>query len=263
MIFAVLKATILGIVEGLTEFIPVSSTGHLILVGKWINFTGPQAATFDIAIQLGAILAVVVYYRTFFMRYLSPKEWVSPISQKIVVAMIPAVVIGFLFHKAIKAHLFNPFTVSLALLVGGIAMAIVSFWKKNVESDITLDTMSFRQAFGVGVAQCFSLWPGMSRSASTIIGGIVGGLSYEVAAEFSFIVAVPIMILAVSFDLLSSLSALTINDLILIVVGFIVAFLVAWASIGLFFKILRRYRLFPFAVYRIIIALVILAVFYH
>lgn len=262
MIESIIKAVILGIVEGLTEFIPVSSTGHLILVGKWMEFTGPQAATFDIAIQLGAILAVVVYYRTFFARFFSPKEWWSPVSQKMMVAMAPAVFLGFLFHKTIKTYLFNPFTVSLALFVGGIVMAIVSIWKKNPKSDITLETMTYRQALIVGVAQCFSLWPGMSRSASTIIGGLVGGLSYELAAQFSFIIAVPIMTLAVSFDLLSSVSTMTMNDLGLIAVGFVTAFIVAWASIGLFFGILKRFRLFPFAIYRMVLAGFLLAIFY-
>lgn len=256
------KAIVLGIVEGLTEFIPISSTGHLILVGKWIHFLNSQAATFDIAIQLGAILAVVVYYRSFFSKYMSLREWWSPTSQKIGVAMLPAIGVGLVLHKFIKAHLFNPFTVSLALLVGGVAMAIVSVWKKNVESDITIETISFRQALVIGIAQCVSLWPGMSRSASTIVGGLIGGLSYEVASEFSFIVAVPIMVLAVGFDLSSSISSLNGHGLSLIGVGFITAFGVAWASIGIFFGILRRFRLMPFAIYRMIVALILLGVFY-
>ena len=251
--FEILKATAMGVVEGLTEFIPVSSTGHLILVGKWISFDNP---TFEIAIQLGAILAVVVLYRSFFIKFFHPKTWFKRDMNNIVLAMLPVLVVGLLAHNIIKS-LFSPTVVITALFVGGVAMIVVEKWVKPKTKTHELSKITPQQAFIVGLCQCFSLLPGMSRSGSTIVGGLLAGLDYAVAAEFSFIVAVPVMAAAVGFDLLKSADTLTSQDLGLITIGFVVSFFVAMASIVTFLKLLQKLKLTPFGVYRIIVSVIL------
>ena len=250
----IINAIILGVIEGLTEFIPVSSTGHLILVGEWLKFSAADTATFDIAIQLGAILAVVVLYWSFFKQYVSCKTWFNYDMKVILVAILPACIVGFLLHGIIKAYLFSSKTVIWALFIGGIIMGVVDWFymKKPEKKNLKVSDISLKQALIIGICQCAALWPGMSRSGSTIVGGLLSGLSYKTAATFSFIIAVPVMIAAVSYDLLKSFMILTIVDIQLISIGFLVSFIVAYAAIKTFLKILVKYKLLPFAIYRII-----------
>ncbi len=257
----ILIAIILGAVEGLTEFAPVSSTGHLILVGSLLHFTGDKAKTFEIVIQLGSILAVVVIYWkrlwSLFGLYRDHREkYTSNLNLiHIIVAMIPAVILGLLLHDFIKNHLFSPTTVVVALVAGGILMIYAEKKSKHVESK-TLDQMTYRQAFIVGLFQCLSLWSGFSRSGSTISGGIISGLNHKTAAEFSFIVAVPMMIAASGLDLFKSINSLSTADIPLFIVGFVTAFIVALLAIVFFLKLLQRVKLIPFAIYRFILAAV-------
>ncbi len=246
-----ITAGILGIVEGLTEYLPVSSTGHLILVGRGLQFANGNTATFDIAIQLGAILAVVVLFRAYFLSLLNPKTWFSAKGKVLATACFPVMVVGLLTHHWIKLHLFNPITVAAALIVGAIIMLIVEKLPSKTLKTTKIEDITIKQALMVGLCQCFALWPGMSRSASTITGGILAGLSYEIAAEFSFLIAVPVMTAAVAFDMIKSAASLTTHEFGLIGIGFVVSFVVAMLSIEALISILKRYRFFPFALYRI------------
>jgi undecaprenyl-diphosphatase len=247
-------AFLLGVLEGATEFIPISSTGHLILVGDALSFTGPVADTFKIAIQLGAILAVVVLYPAVFKRALTPRHWFSRENRLILTAIAPAMGLGFLFYDLIKTHLFGTTTVMLALFIGGIIMIIAEKTIGDTGETASFETLTFKQALTVGICQCAALWPGMSRSASTIIGGLISGMSHKFAAEFSFIIAVPVMVAAVGYDMLKSAAFLDKHSLILIAIGFTASFVVAVLSMLTFLKILSRFKLIPFAVYRIVLS---------
>lgn len=258
MLIEIFKAIILGIIEGLTEFIPVSSTGHLILAGDFLTFTTANTATFDIAIQLGAILAVVVLYKDFFRDLFKPKNWFSKESINILIAITPALLAGFLAHSYIKKYLFSSFTVAIGLLVGAILMIIAQLRHKTAMNNTnSVQDITMKQAFTVGCFQCLALWPGMSRSGSTIIGGLVSKMNYEISAKFSFIIAVPVMVAAVSYDLLKSAASLTLNDLFLIFIGFIISFFIAILAIKWFLNILKKFKLIPFAAYRIVLSLII------
>lgn len=254
-----IKAIVLGVLEGLTEFLPVSSTGHLILAGEALNFQTANLDTFSIAIQLGAILAVLVLYWSFFKKFLKPAHWVGREMKLILVAITPALLFGYLLHDFIKRVLFSSTTVVAALIVGGIIMIAVDKLKGKPKT-LAIESVSFKQAALIGLCQCAALWPGMSRSGSTIVGGILSGLDYATAARFSFIISVPVMIAAVSYDLLKSATVLTQTDVQLIAVGFAVSFLVAVFAIKWFMKVLLRFELAPFGVYRILIGL---AVFFY
>jgi len=255
-------AIILGVLEGITEFIPISSTGHLILVGDALSFTGPIADTFSVAIQLGAILAVVVLYPDFFKKALTPKHWLSRENRLILTAIAPAMVLGFLIYDLIKEHLFGPTTVMGALFVGGLVMILVEKRLGDTGNTTSFETLTFKQALTVGICQCAALWPGMSRSASTIVGGLISGMSHTFAAEFSFIIAVPVMVAAVGYDLLKSAAILNAHSLMLIGVGFLVSFVVAVASILTFLKLLSRFKLIPFALYRIVLSLILMGIMF-
>ncbi len=256
-------AIILGIVEGLTEFIPVSSTGHLIVVGNLLRFEGEKASTFEVAIQLGAILSVVVLYWDRFLGLIPCKENPIPRSGsalegwsglwRIGLATVPALIVGYLAHDFIKAHLFTPAAVAWALAVGGIGILIAERFVLRRFSR-SLDTLTLRQALGIGLFQTLSLWPGTSRSAATIVGGLLLGLDRKGAAEFSFLIAVPIMVAATGYDVLKMTGAFTSEDVAQLVVGFIVSFIVALMAIPSFIRILSRWSLAPFAWYRIVAA---------
>jgi undecaprenyl-diphosphatase len=252
-------AGILGIVEGITEFLPVSSTGHLIIVGNLLNFSGEKASCFEVFIQLGAILAVVVLYFDRFTALIPlPGRENDDFSgfrgiALLLVTTLPALVAGLLAHKTIKQHLFGPLTVALALGVGGIGILLAERLKPKSET-MDLNALGYRQALMVGLFQCFALWPGMSRSASTIIGGLFSGLDRRVAAEYSFLAAVPVMIAATSYDLYKEWHLLNVSDIGFFAVGFVVSFLAAAAAMKLFIALLQRWSLAPYAWYRIIIA---------
>lgn len=263
------KAIILGIIEGLTEFIPVSSTGHLILSSSMLSFNSALDGTFEIFIQLGAILAVVVLYPSRFYG-LIPGDTLKPDESsfkgtsgllKLFLACIPAFVLGFLFHKLIKSYLFFPLPVALALIVGGLLMIVIEGGKRKAPIE-SVSAISYKTCFLIGIFQCFALWPGMSRSASTIIGGMLLGLRRDIAAEFSFLVAVPVMIAAVGYDFLKSYKALSADHFILLGVGFLVSFLTAVLAIKFFISLLNRWTLSPFGYYRIVLGVAVIAVFF-
>ncbi len=250
-------AVIMGIIEGLTEFLPVSSTGHLIIAGHIMGFTGPQAETFEIIIQLGAILAVVVIYWPTFLGLIRPPEkkrfsgiyglWL------LFLTSLPASVLGLLTHSLIKKLLFNPVSVAWALGIGALAILAVESCGFRTRID-TLEEMDSKTALGIGLFQCLALWPGFSRSAATIMGGMVLGARRKLAAEYSFIAAVPIMIAATGFDLVSSWGGMDISDFYTLAIGFIVSFISAWIAVKGFISLLGRITLRPFAWYRLAIA---------
>lgn len=256
-------AVILGIIEGLTEFIPVSSTGHLIVAGNLLGFVGEKASTFEVAIQLGAILSVVVLYRARFLRLLPTTQApLSPLAStldgwsglwRIGLATLPALVVGFATHGFIKQHLFTPAAVALALAVGGVGILLTERYVRRRPTS-PLDTLSLGQALGIGLFQTLALWPGTSRSAATIIGGMLLGLDRKGAAEFSFLIAVPIMMAATGYDLLKMREALSGAEAAQLALGLIVAFVVALLTIRAFIRVLNRWSLVPFAWYRIVVA---------
>lgn len=249
-------AVIIGIVEGLTEFLPISSTGHMILMGSLLNFEGEVASVFEVFIQLGAILSVFVLYREKFMAMLSPRRmslYGGLSVQHIAAGIIPVMGVGFLFHKAIKTYLFSPFTVIIGLILGAILMLIAEKVSNRITAR-TVDDITVKQAFLVGLFQILSLWPGFSRSGSTISGGLLLGMSRTAAAEFSFIIAVPLMLVACIYDLMKVFDKLSIADLQMFAIGFVVSFIVAYISIVWFLRFLNKSSLASFAYYRFILA---------
>jgi undecaprenyl-diphosphatase len=258
-----LEAILLGIVEGLTEFLPVSSTGHLIIVGDLIEFTGEQAKTFEIFIQLGSILGVVWLYRHRLINVAArlDERPAQLFIVKLFIAFLPAAVAGLLLHKAIKAHLFNPFTVAAALIVGGIAILLIERMKP-ADRVTHVDDMSVLDAFKVGCAQMLALFPGVSRAGATIMGGLVTGLSRTTATEFSFFLAMPTMLAATTYDLYKSWDLLRPDDLTLIATGFIAAFLTALVVVKLFLAYVGRHNFTAFAYYRIVFGLVVLLMYW-
>jgi undecaprenyl-diphosphatase len=254
-------AILLGIVEGVTEFLPVSSTGHLILVDALSGYTAAHAKTFEVFIQLGAILAVVFLYHHRFRAFLSLQHntGLSGFSgiRKVAIACAPAFILGALLHGAIKLYLFSTATVAVGFIVGALLFIFVEKRTHTVTAH-TVDELTDKQAFLIGIFQCLALWPGMSRSGSTILGGLLVGCERKVAAEFSFLVAVPVMCAAVAFDLYKSGSMLTMQDAPLFATGFITAFLSALCAVKLFVGFVSRFTLVPFAVYRIVLGVLIL-----
>ena len=212
-------AVIIGVVEGITEYLPISSTGHMILVGNMIGFNGVKASVFEVFIQLGAILAVLIFYRNKFIDMLRPEKLnlrkykENGLSiMHVVAGILPVMAFGYILHKPIKNHLFSTFTVIIGLLLGSLLMLLAErFAKKHTVDDV--DKISVKQAFWVGLFQILALWPGFSRSGSTISGGLLLGMSRKVAAEFSFIIAVPLMSVACMYDFLKIWKLLTISDL--------------------------------------------------
>ncbi len=256
-----IDTVIMGVVEGITEFLPISSTGHLIIAGQLLGQTGDVEKVFEIFIQLGAILAVVVLYHQRFWMLLKkdPEHQFSGLTglQLLIITSIPAGILGFLLEHRIKEYLFNTTTVTWALGLGGLAIILIERSKfKSVTT--SLDNLTKRQALTIGFFQCFALWPGMSRSASTIIGGLFSGLDRKLAAEYSFIAAVPIMIMATFYELYKSWSILNASDITFFAIGFIVAFISAIFAIKFFIRLLQHWSLSPFGFYRIAIALLFL-----
>ncbi|MFP5259458.1 MAG: undecaprenyl-diphosphate phosphatase [Acidobacteriota bacterium] len=252
-----LAAVVLGLVEGATEFLPVSSTGHLILVGHLIGFTGDKADSFDVIIQLGAILAVVCLYWQRFWWLISPKPLHAFSGLRglwmLFLTSLPAGIVGLLARKTIKAHLFGPTTVALALAVGALMIFVVER-RKVRDRYYTLDEMTPGLAFGIGCFQCLSLWPGFSRSAATIMGGMLLGAKRSLAAEYSFIGAVPIMVAATLYDFYKSKDLFTSDDMGVLAIGFVVSFVAALLAVKGFIVLVKRMSLRPFAWYRLALA---------
>lgn len=250
-------AVIIGIVEGLTEFLPISSTGHMILVGSLLDFEGEVASVFEVFIQLGAILSVLILYREKFMTMLSPRRrsiYGGGLSiQHIAAGIIPVMAVGYLLHKPIKSYLFSSYTVIIGLVLGAILMLVAEKFASRTTAR-TVDDITLKQAFWVGLFQILALWPGFSRSGSTISGGLLLGMSRTAAAEFSFIIAVPLMFVACIYDLLKVINKLSVGDLQMIAIGFVVSFVVAYISIVWFLKFLNRSTLASFAYYRFVLA---------
>jgi undecaprenyl-diphosphatase len=256
-------AVVLGIVEGVTEFLPVSSTGHLIIAGHMLGFVGDKADSFEVAIQLGAILSVVWLYWRRFLRLVpgvarAGAEAASTLNGwsglwRIALATLPALAIGFLARHEIKARLFNPEAVTLALAVGGIVILLVERLVQRRPS-AALDRLTSLQALGIGIFQILALWPGTSRAAATIVGGMVLGLDRKAAAEFSFLVAVPVLCAASGYELLKMHDQLAFDDLINLAIGFGVSFIVALIAVKAFVGFLSHGKLAPFAWYRIAVA---------
>ncbi len=266
-----LIAVLLGIVEGLTEYLPVSSTGHLLLVEAWLErYAGHGSEggfAFDVVIQFGAILAVVVYYRRLLAARVAGLARRDPAAVRLwlslVIAFVPTAVAGLLVRKIIKAHFSGPLTVAAALVAGGILMIAVEQWQRRrgpaVATAPTLEDVTPRQAFFIGVGQCFALWPGMSRSMSTIVAGQLAGLSTAAAAEFSFLLALPTLGAATCLEAVASWHKLVASreGALSLLVGLVVSFVVALAVISAFLRYLTRYGLTPFGYYRIALGLAV------
>ncbi len=253
------KALIMGIVEGLTEFLPVSSTGHLIIAGQAIDFTGDAANAFEIVIQLGAILGVAWDYRQRLARVV--RGWRQPLEQRFVlnlfIAFLPAAILGLLFHHQIKTYLFSSFTVAIALIAGGIAILIIERLPlSNRVSEV--DSMQPLDALKVGIAQTFSLIPGVSRAGATIMGGLLTGLNRTAATEFSFFLAMPVMVAATGYEVYKDSAALLAGDLRVLAVGFITSFFTALIVVKVFLRYVSRHDFSVFAWYRIIFGALVL-----
>lgn len=250
-------AVIIGIVEGLTEFLPVSSTGHMIIVGSMLNFEGELASVFEVFIQLGAILSVLFIYRDKYVSMLRPQRlnvYSRGLTARHVIAgIVPVMGVGFLLHGVIKTYLFSPYTVIIGLVAGGAFMLAAEKTSSRVLTR-DVDSISVKQAFWVGLFQILSLWPGFSRSGSTIAGGLFFGLSRKAAADFSFIIAAPLMMVACLYDLLKVWDKLSIKELNMFAIGFVVAFVVAYISVVWFLRFLNNSSLAAFAYYRFALA---------
>ena len=272
----IIKAIILGLVEGLTEFAPVSSTGHMIIVDDmWLHskefLSQSTANTFKVVIQLGSILAVVIVFKDRFIDMLGLGRFRSKGStnngsrlklSQVIVGLIPAGVLGVLFEDYIDEHLFSTETVLIGLVIGAFFMIFADFFGGKKPKVDTVDQITYKQAFSIGLIQCFSLWPGFSRSGSTISGGVLLGLSHRAAADFTFIMAVPIMAGASFLSLLKNWQYFTVDALPFFIAGFISAFVFALISIRFFLKLINKIKLVPFAIYRIVLALVIFIIFF-
>jgi undecaprenyl-diphosphatase len=256
----ILYALILGIVEGVTEFLPISSTGHLIIAGQLLGFTGEKAKVFMIAIQLAAILAVVWEYRAR-LSHVATTLTSDRASQRLVVNLmagfLPAAVLGFLFYKEIKGYLFNPIVVASALVIGGL-LILWAERRKHVISAETLDDIGWRRALGVGFAQALAMIPGTSRSGATIIGGLFLGLSRKAAAEFSFFLAIPTMFAATAYDLYKNWHLFDAGDIPLFAIGGVASFASALLAVRTLIKFVSRHSYTVFAWYRIVFGGVVL-----
>ncbi|MDE3018503.1 MAG: undecaprenyl-diphosphate phosphatase [Nitrospirota bacterium] len=288
-------AIVLGLVEGLTEYLPVSSTGHLILVGYWLGFVGPIATSVEISIQLGSILAVVAYERRKLADILrsAMKEqvsfralvrasrdsadrnmeegwgyilWRSADSHPnlwfltgLSLAFLPAAAVGLLAHHWIEMYLFTPRIVAGSLIVGGLVILAVERWKRTPRA-VKLEQVGAKTALWVGLAQCASLIPGVSRSGATIVGGLLTGMDRKLATEYSFFLALPTMIAATGYKMVKSRDLFNGQDALALVLGLIVAFFVAWGVIAAFLGFVKRHSLNAFAYYRIALGLLVLLV---
>lgn len=289
-------AALLGLVEGLTEFLPVSSTGHLIILGHWLGFNGPIAVSVDISIQLGSILAILVYERSriasiltqaagervSFRDLIRGSQEAGEMSMQagwgyilyrssnthpnlwfllgLCIAFVPAAAVGLLARDWIELYLFNPVTVAAALIAGGLIILAVEA-RPSKPRVTELNHVNFMTAIWVGLAQCLSLIPGVSRSGATIVGGLLVGMDRKVATEYSFFLALPTMIAATTYKMLKSQDLLTSADVLALALGLVISFLVAWAVIAAFLAFVKRHTLRAFAYYRLLLGAVVLFIF--
>lgn len=255
-----LKALILGIVEGLTEFLPISSTGHLIIIGSLLNYTDEQSKVFKIVIQLAAILAVCWLYRERITKVAGGLRS-DPVQQRfvglLIVGFLPAAVLGLMFHSIIKAYLFNPLTVAGALIVGGFLILYIE--RKVYQPRInSVDEMRWPDALKVGFAQALAMFPGTSRSGATIMGGLIFGLSRKTATEFSFFLAIPTMFAATVYDVYKNWAILRLEDMPVFAVGFVASFVAAMLSVKALVRYISNHDFTVFAWYRIIFGVIVL-----
>lgn len=254
---SILQAIIIAIIEGLTEFLPVSSTGHMILADSLMDIQDKEfAKTFEIVIQLGAIMAVLMLYiKRFFVGI--------NIYTKLFVAFLPTGIIGFLAYKIIKHYLFNPFTVSISLIIGGVILVLLDKWSEEKKSQyMDIEEISYADAFKIGLIQCLSMIPGVSRAAATIFGGVFSGFDRKQAAEFSFLLAIPTMFAASGYDLLKEKDNIHFDDITILLIGALVAFIVAIAAVKGFIAFLTKYGFKHFGYYRIILGVLFLILAY-
>ncbi|MBF8984207.1 undecaprenyl-diphosphate phosphatase [Lutibacter sp. B2] len=262
----IVKAIILSIVEGITEFLPISSTGHLILVNHWIEFKGSFANSFDVIIQFGAILSVLVLYWNKLYPFskrksMREKRETMNLWYKVIVAFMPAVVLGLLFGDFIEEKLFNPITVATTLTLGGIAIILLERRKRNPKFNSIKD-ITYKTALMIGFIQCLAMVPGTSRSAATIIGAMLLGSSRQVAAEFSFFLAIPTMAGATAYSLMKKGLDITSSEWMILLIGIVLSFIVALAVISFFMKYIQKKDFKIFGYYRIILGVLILIYLY-
>jgi undecaprenyl-diphosphatase len=257
------KAFILGLVEGATEFLPISSTGHLIIVGDLLNFNDNKGKVFEIVIQLGAILAVCFEFRKRLFNtitHMRSDASAQGFILNLFIASLPAALLGLTFHNFIKSYLFSPITVAIALIVGGFAILYIEKYTSHSATD-KIEAITKKQALQIGLAQSLALVPGISRAGATILGGMVFGLTRQTATEFSFFLAIPIMFAATGYDLLKNWHLLNIADLPMFIVGFVTAFLSAILVIELLIRYVANHDFTAFAWYRIIFGTIVLFYF--
>ena len=255
------KAAIMGIVEGLTEFLPVSSTGHLILAGSLLGFTGDKVKVFEIAIQTGAIFAIVLIYWPKLrdtVATLGTSSQARRFVLNVFVAFLPAVVLGLLFGKVVKEHLFTPVVVASAFILGGFVILWVERRKQPPVRVHSVDDMTLLDALKVGLVQCVALVPGTSRSGATIIGGMLFGLSRKAATEFTFFLAIPTLIGAGAYSLIKERALLSVADVPMFAIGLVFSFLSAWVCVRWLVRYVSTHDFVPFAWYRIGFGIVVL-----
>jgi undecaprenyl-diphosphatase len=264
-VMLLLKAAVMGVVEGLTEFLPISSTGHLILAGALLGFDDNKAKVFDIAIQTGAILAVIIVYwekiRTT-VRTLPTSAEAQRFALNVFIAFVPAVILGLMFGKAIKAHLFTPEVVATTFIVGGF---IILWAERRQAKAVRIDTvedMRWQDALKVGLVQCLAMIPGTSRSGATIIGGMLLGMSRKAATDFSFYLAIPTLIGAGVYSLYKDRYLLSMSDVPMFAVGLVFSFLSAWVCVRWLLRFISSHSFEVFAWYRIVFGLVVLGTGY-
>lgn len=256
-----LKAALLGVVEGATEFLPVSSTGHLIIAAEWLDFPAGQRGTFEIFIQLGAILAVYWHYRSDLLDLArrAPRETgAQAMLGKVLLAFVPAAAVGFLAHEWIETNLFSVRAVAWALIIGGVAIWVVERRPRPVRVE-QMEAMSWRDAALIGVAQVAALYPGISRAGATIIGGLLAGLGRPAATQFSFYLALPTLTAASLFSLAKGWSRIGPDEAATLAVGLVTAFVSALAVIRVFLRFVQTHDFRPFAYYRIVFGVLLLA----
>ena len=259
------KTVIMGLVEGATEFLPISSTGHLIIAGDLLGFLSKEKRdVFEIIIQLGAIFAVCWAFKERLLNTvttLTKEAKAQHFVRNLAIAFLPAALLGLAFHHAIKAYLFSPLTVAIALIVGGFAILLIEKLPLKTPTQ-SVDDISAKQALQIGFAQALALVPGVSRAGATILGGMIFGLNRAVATEFSFFLAIPIMFAATGYDLLKNWRLLSVDDVTVFAVGFITAFLSALIAVKFLIRFVQTHNFVPFAWYRIIFGGLILIYIY-
>ena len=260
----IVDAILLGLIEGLTELLPVSSTGHLILLGDLLGHEGEAAKSLDVVIQLGAVVAIAVYFRdklrTSLGGLLQRDRDALRLWGALAAAFIPTAIVGLLLHELVKAHLFQAKPVAAALIVGGVVMIAVERNRRPERGESGIDKVTVGRGFIIGLCQCLALWPGASRSMTTIVGGNLLGLDTKTAAEFSFLLALPTLGAATLYDLYKNghLIVAMPDGTTTLAIGLLVSFIVTWAVVAVFLRYVARIGLTPFGIYRLVIGAAVL-----